>query len=136
VRVVPESTVHADLRDFIARYLPSVEHLEVFVVLQRQPARSWSPPEMAAELKISVGKAANILERLASDNFLDIRISNDILYRYNPATPALTERANRCAEYYLSERITVINLVTAGDLGAIRNFAEAFRFKRKVAPDA
>lgn len=128
---MPDSTIPADVRDFIARYLPSVEHLEIFVILQRQPTRSWSPPEMAEELRITVGTAADALEQLASQNFLDIRISNDILYRFNPATPALTREANRCAEYYVSERITVINLVTAGGLGAIRSFAEAFRLKKK-----
>lgn len=106
------------------------------MVLHRHSTRSWSSAEIAAELRIPEGTADDVLEQLASSNFLAIKISNDILYRFNPATPVLSEGANRCAEYYVSERISVINLVTTGSRGAIRHFAEAFRLKTKDVPDA
>jgi len=85
---------------------------------------------MAAELRIPEDTAADVLERLASDNFLDVKISNDILYRFNPASDALDAVSARCAELYVRERISMINLVTAATLSPIHDFAEAFRFKR------
>lgn len=85
---------------------------------------------MSAELRIPESTAADVLERLASDNFLDVKISNDILYRFNPATIALEEAAARCAEFYRRERIAMINMVMAAALGPMHDFAEAFRLKK------
>ena len=122
--------IPADVRDFVSRYLPTLEHLEVLMLLQRTAARFWSPPEVAGELRIADPTAADVLEGLASDNFLDIKISNDVLYRFNPATPALEGIAARSADFYSRERIAMMNLVVTGSLGPIRDFAEAFRLKK------
>jgi hypothetical protein len=127
---VPPPRVPKDIRDFVARFLPSVEHLETFVVLQRNTTRSWSAPDISAELRIPESTAADVLERLASDNFLDVKISNEILYRFNPATAALEGAAARCAEFYVRERIAMMNIVMTAAIGPIHEFAEAFRIKK------
>lgn len=119
-----------DIRDFVARFLPSVEHLEAFIALRKNTTRSWSPADIAEELRISEDEAAKVLERLASDNFLDVKISNDILYRFNPATERLDALATRVADLWNRERIAMINLVTAASLSPIHDFAEAFRLKK------
>lgn len=118
-----------DIRKFVARFLPGVEYLETFIVLQRNTTRTWSAADVGIELRIQESTAADVLERLASDNFLDVKISNEILYRFNPATPALEARAARCAEYYVRERNAMINLVMAATLGPMHEFAEALRLK-------
>jgi hypothetical protein len=123
--------VPKDIREFVTRFLPSVEHLETFIALQGNTTKSWSPTDIAAELRIHESTAADVLEQLASDNFLDVKISNEILYRFNPATAALDEAASRCAEFYVRERIAMINVVTAAPLTPLREFAEAFRIKKR-----
>ena len=85
---------------------------------------------MAVELRIPESTAEDVLERLASDNFLDVKISNDILYRFNPATEALEALSARVADLYVRERIAMINVVTAATLSPIHDFAEAFRLKK------
>ena len=85
---------------------------------------------MSIEIRIPEPTAENVLERLASDNFLDVRISNEILYRFNPATAALEASSALCAEFYLRERIAMSNLVMAATLGPMHDFAEAFRIKK------
>ena len=122
--------VPKEIREFVGRFLPSVEHLEIFITLQRNTTKSWSAPDIAAELRIQESTAADVLEQLASNNFLDVKISNEILYRFNPATAALEEAAARCAEFYVRERIAMINAVTAAPLTPLREFAEAFRIKK------
>lgn len=119
-----------EIRDFVARFLPSVEHLETFIVLRRNTTKSWSAQDLSAELRIPESAAGDVLERLASDNFLDVRISNEILYRFNPATAALEEAAAACADFYLRERITMIKLVMAATIGPLHDFAEAFRITK------
>ena len=58
------------VRDFVARYLPSVEHLETFIVLQRNSTRSWSASDLSAELGIPQSTAEDVLERVAMINFV------------------------------------------------------------------
>lgn len=122
--------VPQDIREFVVRCLPSVEHLETFIALQRNTTRSWSCSDVAAELRIPESAAADVLEQLASRNFLDVKISNEILYRFNPATRALEEIAQRCADFYARERIAMINALLAAPLGAMHDFADAFRIKK------
>lgn len=122
--------IPSEVRDFVARFLPSVEHLETFMVLQRNSTKSWSAPDLSAELRIPQSTAEDVLERLASDNFLDVKISNEILYRFNPATAALEAISAQCADYYHRERIAMINLVMAASIGPMHDFAEAFRIKK------
>ena len=99
------------------------------MILQRNPARTWSPAAMAAELRIPEPTTADVLERLARDNFLDVKISNDILYRFNPVNPDLAAAAQKCADFYLRERISMINLIMS-NVGPLRDFADAFRLNR------
>ena len=122
--------VPREVRDFVARFLPSVEHLETFIVLQRNSTRSWSASDLSAELRIPQSAADDVLERLASDNFLDVKISNEIRYRFNPATASLEASSALCADFYQRERIAVINLVTSATLSPMRDFAEAFRLNK------
>ena len=129
------TNIPKEIRDFIACYLPGVEYLEIFIVLQRNTTRSWSVPDMATELRIPESTAEQVLERLALDNFLDVKISNEILYRFNPATAALETAATLCADLYVRERIAMINLVMAGALGPIHDFGEAFRIKKGMGDD-
>jgi hypothetical protein len=118
------------VRDFVARFLPDVEHLEAFIILQRNPARSWNASDLSAELRIPESSAEAVLERLASDNFLDVKISNEILYRFSPATAEREAASAQCAAVYQRERIAMTNFVMSGTLGPMRDFAEAFRIKK------
>lgn len=122
--------VPKDIRHFVAGHLPSIEHLEAFILLQKNSTRSWSSPEVAAELHIPESTAEAVLERLASHNFLDVKISNEILFRFHPMSSDLEAIAARCAECYLRERIAIINLVTPATLTPLQDFADAFRLKK------
>jgi hypothetical protein len=46
------------------------------------------------------------------DNFLDIKISNEVMYRFDPPDPALAQAAQQCADFYGRDRIAMMNLVT------------------------
>jgi hypothetical protein len=127
---VPQPKIPKEVIAFVARYLPSVEHLEVFMLMQQRPVRSWSGAEVAEELNIANAAANDVLERLASDNFLDIKILNDVLYCFNPVTPALAQAAACCADSYHRDRIAMTKIVIAATIRPMHDFAEAFRIKK------
>ena len=101
-----------EVRQFVARFLPSVAHLETFIVLQKNPTRWWNAAELAQDVRIGEATAADVLEQFASANFLAVRISGDILYRFNPATHAIESISSQCADCYIFERLTMIDLIT------------------------
>ena len=107
------------MQEFVARFLPSVGHLRILIVLQRNTTRSWSAAEIAAEVRVAESTAADVLEQLASDNFLAVRISNDILYRFNPATDTLRAMATSCVELYARDRMAIINILTTATMSPI-----------------
>jgi hypothetical protein len=51
------------------------------MVVQRDTTRSWRAVAVAVELAIAESTAADMLERLASGNFLDVKAANEIAYR-------------------------------------------------------
>jgi hypothetical protein len=104
------------LREFITRFLSSVEHLEIFIALQKNTLRWWSARDMAAEMRLPESTTADVLEQLASGNFLAVRISNDILYRFNPATDTLRRISGTCADLYVRDRISLISLLTSATI--------------------
>jgi hypothetical protein len=110
---VSYNRIPIEVRQFVARFLPSVAHLETFIVLQKDPTRWWTAAELAQDVRIGDATAADILEQFASANFLAVRISGDILYRFNPATHAIESTSSRCADWYIFERLTMIDLITA-----------------------
>jgi hypothetical protein len=119
-----------EIRQFVARFLPGLEYLETFMLLCNGATRSWSASDIAKAAGLPESVAADVLEHLASDNFLDVKISNDILYRFNPATPALGDLSRRCADFCVRERIAMISLVTTDVMSPMHDFAEAFRLKK------
>ena len=102
--------------EFVAQFLPSVEHLRILIALQRNTTRWWSAAEMAAEVRVAESTAADVLEHLASDNFLAVKISNDIRYRFNPATDALRTMSTSCIELYARDRMAMINVLTTATM--------------------
>ena len=127
---MPPVKIPREIRQFVARHLPGLEYLETFMLLCNGTTRWWSASDIAKAAGLAQSVAADVLEQLASDNFLDVKISNDILYRFNPATPALEDVSRRCADFGVRERIAMINLVTTEALSPMHDFAEAFRLKK------
>ena len=81
------------------------------MLLRQNAAKSWNSRDIAVELRIAGPTVDAVLEHLASDNFLDVKISSDILFRYSPASAELADIAARCADFYGRERMAIINLV-------------------------
>jgi hypothetical protein len=114
---VSHNRIPIEVRQFVARFLPSVAHLETFIVLQKDPTRWWTAAELAQDVRIGDATAADILEQFASANFLAVRISGDILYRFNPATDAIESISSQCATCYIFERLTMIDFITTATPG-------------------
>lgn len=127
---LPPDTIPRDIRKFVARYLPGVEYLDAFMLLCHGRARSWSASDIANATGLAESVAADVLERLASDNFLHVQISSEIRYRFNPASTALAELSRRCADLYVRQRTAMTVIVTKSAVRPMHNRAGAFQAKK------
>ncbi len=115
------------VRRFLERRIDNVEQLEILLLLQHRSERSWSPARVADALQLTTRAAAAQLEALGQRNLLDVRIGADVLYRFSPATPELSEVVARMVEAYRDHRTEMLKIVTARRLRALRDFSDAFR---------
>jgi hypothetical protein len=119
------------VRAFLGRHIGSVDQLETLLLLEREPDRWWSAEEVGAELQTSRGTAGKCLEALASKNLLDVRISDDLFYRYAPVSPSLQAAVSETVRAYEGNPVAVTAGIYSLPLDEIRDFAEAFRIRKR-----
>src|SRR5687768_5071450 len=76
------------VRRFLLTSIPSVPHLEMLLLLWREPAQAWSKQAIAARLYISDQLAGRIAEDLFKADFFD-RVDHPGIFRCR-SCPALS----------------------------------------------
>ena len=121
------------LTGFVRAHIHSVNDLRIFFACIDHPERWWSPTALGRELAVAERTARVTLERFARQNLLDIRISDDVRYRFQPGTEQLEALAWAFAAAYRQDPALVVQFVaeSAGH-DSLRDFADAFRIRRNV----
>lgn len=113
---------------FLRGHIRSVEQLEVLLLLAGDPARSWTPGELAGELRTA---EMSVAQRLALLDASGLARPDDAGWRFTGDTSEV-EGVARC---YRSYRVAVIEEIFAVDEDAapdaVSSFAEAFRLRRE-----
>jgi hypothetical protein len=117
---------------FLSEYLASSEELEVLMRVVAAPERWWDARAVSRGSGMSIGSARAALDTLTARNLLDIRITDDVRYRFRPATAALEAAVGAVAAAYQREPAAVAQFVMRGARGR-REFAEAFRGRRRTS---
>jgi len=113
---------------FVVAHMRSVEDLQLLIRLVEEPDRWWDAETVSGELRLSTLAARGALEWFAGRNLLEIRLSIDIRYRFNPGTDSLRRAVHDSVTAYRADPIAVIRAISPG-LQRIRDFADAFRIK-------
>jgi hypothetical protein len=114
---------------FITRSLRSLEHLQLLEAVVGAADTWWDADSVARHLSIRPGAARTVLDDLARSNLLDIRITDDVRYRYRPTAPELDDIVKACLAAYRADPLRVVRAVTAARRDITR-FADAFRIRR------
>jgi hypothetical protein len=117
------------VRAFIAAHVNSVEQVEVLILLLRSPQKSWTPKEVADELRTSPDSALDRLEDLTKRGCL-VRDA-DQRYRYGPKDAELSRVTSDLAVAYEERRYTIIQMIFSKPVDHIRTFANAFRLRKE-----
>ena len=119
-----------DVRAFIASQVASVVQLETLLMLHRSPEREWVADEVARLLGIDRAWAEGQLETLCQQGLaVCAEAAQGRRYRY-AAPAAVRPTVDGLARAYAERRVTVIGLIFAKPVDALRAFSDAFRIRR------
>lgn len=119
-----------NLRRFIADHVDAIDTLEVLLLLARDPDRSWTVDQIAAELRTSGFAASQRVTHLAHVGLVS---GEDGRHTFRPARPEQSSLVHELAEAYRERRTSVTSAIYSRpttDNPALRSFADAFRIKK------
>ena len=114
---------------FLRERVPTVLHLDVLLLLQSDPRRSWGAAAVASALRASVESVGRILEEIATANLLEVRIAGDVMYRFAPWEASIGAIVEEISARHFSDRDAIVARFGSSRQSEVaRRFAEAFRF--------
>lgn len=127
---MPSTELSPYVASFIADHISSVGDLYLLITLLDAPDRWWDAAHISGDLGIPQSMARATLDRLASRNLLDIRITDEVRYRFQPGSPRLRAAAAVLVGAYRAQPAAVVRHVSKSAKQHSRDFADAFRFRR------
>lgn len=117
-----------ELDAFIRRQIDSVGHLEALLLAFRSAGEGWTSEQVARRLYISEPEARAILQQLVDRELL---AASDSGFAFVSADEMLTTRVRELEDYYRTHLIPISDLIHSKTPARIREFADAFNFRRK-----
>ena len=118
------------VEQFLDSSIDSVEQCQMLMTIRNVGNRWWSAKDLARELYLTETSTARDLEDLATRGLLEVRLANDLHYRFAPASPELRSAVEELADAYRDRRAAVLSFIVNHKGRALRHFAEAFRFRK------
>jgi len=103
--------ISEDIQKFLEAYIPSVEQLEVLLLLHENPAQEWRANDVSRALYRQPESAGKRLDALVRHGLVTMTDGSERRYRYHPATRMLDRTVRQLARYYKERRITIITLI-------------------------
>ena len=119
----------SEIAAFIGEHLLSIDEIEALTALSNAPARWWDAKLMCRELGLPLSTARFILDHLASLNLLDIRVSDEVRYKFQPGTPQLSLLVTRLVAIYRTNRRAVVRAIARVARRGVLDFADAFKLR-------
>jgi predicted transcriptional regulator len=124
-----EGEITPELQGFIARYIRSVEKLEVLLLLSAERERAWSSKEVYQKIQSSLFSVNERLAELCSDGFIKEEPGDH--FQFRPETKELEERVANLNVAYQQRRIKVIESIFSKGADDLRKFSDAFKLRKE-----
>lgn len=122
--------ISEELREFLQQRLPSVEQIEIVLLLRSSPERSWTAPEVAARVGTPPESAAMRLFLLASSGLIVFEAAGLPRYRYASSDASVDSVLEELDRQYANERAAVVALIGGPPADPVKSFADAFKLKK------
>jgi hypothetical protein len=114
---------------FLARFVSTVEQMEILCLFSKDSAKKWSVTEVFRAIQSSTASVSQCLELFVKQELL-LR-EGEGLYRFGPGSEEVAKGAMQATRAYRELPVKVIAMIYSQPPDAIRDFAEAFRLKKK-----
>lgn len=122
---MPSLKIPDDVRRLILAHIPSVERLEILLLLSDGRKYGWTEREIEEQIRSTTESIAKHLEQLIAAKLAVRDERKSTMVRYRPKSEALDAAVAELALVYRTRRVAVIELIYA-NRGAKR-FSEAFK---------
>ena len=116
------------LQQFIARYVRSVEQVEILCLLAADPTRKWTVAEVFRTIQSSAQSVTDSLELFRKEGFLVSERAGT--YQYSPKAAEIGQGMAELAKAYRERRVTVIHTIYMKPADTIQDFADAFKLRK------
>lgn len=123
------SSLPTEVREFIEKYIVSVEKMEILLLLSTYPSETWTTDRVFQTIQSNIGSIARWLEELCREGFLQSEPSGGPAYRYAPAPP-LAGGVQALSTAYKERPVRVLEAIFAKSNRQLHHFAEAFRLRK------
>lgn len=120
-----------DVRRFLSGNIGSIWHLEVLLLLQGEPHKTWAAQQTASTLYIDVNMTEVLLENLRNAGLVHFD-STAKGYRFQVGNDGVSATISEIATLYRQRRLSVISAIYSESRDEIRNFADAFHMRKKL----
>ena len=131
-RVEPRRVLDPDIpqsaRELIQRHLPTMDHVEILMLLRNERAQSLPAQRVATLIRKPEEMTATCLEALVAAG-LAAQLS-DGGYRYAPRDDAVDDAAESLMRLYNERPVTLVKLLYERPPTAVNTFADAFKLRK------
>jgi hypothetical protein len=125
-----------DVRDFLRRYIHTVEQLEILLTLRADRGHEWTAPEVFAKVRTSEQSVMMRLAQFAEQGLLVETPGVPATYRYAPRPADLDYLIAGAGEALHTRRVKVLEIIFGSDQTNVADpaqiFADAFRIRPRV----
>lgn len=119
------------IRQLVARHFPSMDHVQILLVLQSTAPEKWSRDKLAAETKIAPAVADIALEDLVSSGLAASEPTPEgEMYAYAPSSEAMRREVAEIASMYNERPVTLVRAVYDRPPEPAVSFADAFSLRK------
>jgi DNA-binding IclR family transcriptional regulator len=115
---------------FAAEYVASRDELYALVLLVRHHEQWWDVTTLAEHIGLSVPSTRLILDRFVALSLLDVRIADDLRYRFSPGPVGLREATEAFVDTFQRSPALVMQLLRPSRRRSLEDFSDAFRIRR------
>jgi hypothetical protein len=125
---VADAGIPRDIKDFLGKYIDSIEQFEILLLLFRQTNKDWAVDAVVSEL----GAARPVVEKSLDDLVqYGLVTQQHGLYRIMLNNNQQMRLLERLSQFYTDRRVTILNLIFSRHLDRIRAFADSFKMTPK-----
>ncbi|MDZ4401174.1 hypothetical protein [Prosthecobacter sp.] len=123
-----EQELPPSIRNFISRYVRSVEQLEILLLFSQEPDAAWSVQKVYDAILSTPQSVERWLDELVRNGLLEKLSDPAASYRCCTEDSLISQMA-ALGEFYRSKPVRVIEVIYRRDVNAAQSFADAFKIK-------